>query len=157
MPEQSQFVWYFAYGSNMCRGKMLRTIGGHWQQEETATAKGFEVVFNKDSAKWGAAANIAAAPRKRCKGVIYKITETQFKKLRKSEKGYETMCIEVQTERGNTIVARTFVALPGSITVRRLPKQQYLDFIWQGGIEHNLPRRYLSDLMGKGKKPVRAS
>ena len=69
-------MWYFAYGSNLSRRKMLKTIAGRWREECVGTARGFEVVFNKRSTLWGAAANLAAAPRKTCHGVLYKTTPT---------------------------------------------------------------------------------
>lgn len=151
MTSRSRAVWYFAYGSNLCRGKMLKTIGGPWQEEQTGVAKGFEVVFNKNSTKWGAAANIVVARRKKSRGVLYKISPVQFRRLKQSEKDYKPICLELETESGRKIIGQTFVALMDRITRARLPKQQYLDFIWTGGIEHGLPRRYLRGLMDKGR------
>lgn len=148
---QDQLLWCFVYGSNLCSGKMLKTIGGRWKQVARASARGFEVVFNKRSINWDAAANIGPHARKRCKGVVYGITEGQFKKLKESEKGYDVMCIEVETEKGQRITARTFVARPDRITNRKRPRQAYLDLIWHGGLEQGLPRRYLRGLIKKGK------
>ncbi|MFQ5778898.1 MAG: gamma-glutamylcyclotransferase family protein [Terriglobia bacterium] len=151
MENRDQLLWVFVYGSNLCTGKMLGALGGTWKKVVRANAKGFEVVFNKNSTKWGAAANIVPHPRKTCKGVVYRITERQFKKLKGTEDGYEVMCVEVQTETEERIAARTFVARRDSITNRSRPKRVYLDFIWHGGLEQGLPRRYLRELIRKGR------
>jgi cation transport regulator ChaC len=146
-------VWCFVYGSNLCSGKMLKTIG-RWKHVERASVRGFEVVFNKESTNWGAAANIVPHARKVCKGVVYGISEGQFEKLKESENGYDVMCIEVETEKGQRIATRTFVARANRITSKKRPNQAYLDFIWHGGIEQGLPRRYLRELIKKGQGPM---
>lgn len=145
-------VWYFAYGSNLHRRKMLRTIGGQWREECTGTAKGFEVVFNKRSNRWGAAANLAAAPRKACHGVLYRITPPQFRKLKASEKGYAARHIQIQTESGESVMAWTFVALPNSITDSVEASEEYIKIILKGGREHRLPQSYLQELATRAKK-----
>lgn len=151
MANQEQLLWCFVYGSNLCRGKMAQAIEGSWSRLQRATAKGFEVTFNKQSQNWRVAANIVPSPRKNCEGVIYRVTERQFRKLKRTEAGYEAMCIEVETKAGERIAARTFVARAHRVTSRQRPKQEYLDFIWYGGLEHGLPRRYLRGLIKKGR------
>ncbi len=146
---QTGSIWYFAYGSNMCRGKMCATIEGEWEDEVVASMRGYEVIFNKKSKKWGVAANISKVPKKKCWGVLYKISSSQFGKLQSSEKGYEVMSLEVVARDGRRIKAKTFVALPKWRTRPGRPRQEYLDFVWEGGVGHGLPNRYTRSLMRK--------
>lgn len=148
----TKFVWCFMYGSNMCRAKMSSTIGGEWAEEIVVPLRGFEVVFNKKSNNWGVAANIAIAPRKKCWGVLYKVNALQFERLEESEKGYKIKLIDVEMPDGQKIRAKTFVACPERTVAPGKPKQEYLDFIWEGGLGHGLPRRYMKGLMSKAQK-----
>jgi hypothetical protein len=140
----------------MCRGKIRSTIEGEWKKEVAAYARGYEVVFNKKSKNWGVAANIAKASRKKCWGVLYEISPPQFEKLQSSEKGYKVISVEAVTRDGRRIVAKTFVALRQRITQPGRPRQEYLDFIWEGGVSHGLPRRYMKSVIRKaGEERVR--
>ena len=55
---QQDMVWYFAYGSNLSIPQMLGRVG-EWQTSRKATLKGWKLIFNVDSKRWGkGAANI---------------------------------------------------------------------------------------------------
>jgi hypothetical protein len=53
--DAGQYTWYFAYGSNLNMGQMMTRVG-EWIVCRRAVAKGYKLVFNFQSRRWGGCA-----------------------------------------------------------------------------------------------------
>ena len=92
-------VWYFTYGSNLNMNQMRERVG-EWIDLKRAIAKGYRLVFNVRSRRWGGlAANIMKSenPDDRVYGAIYRITKEQINQMTKCE-GTEPQDINVESD-----------------------------------------------------------
>jgi cation transport regulator ChaC len=72
---EASHTWYFAYGSNLNMGQMMTRVG-EWIVCRRAVAKGYKLVFNFQSRRWGGyAANLIKTDKidDSVDGAIYRI------------------------------------------------------------------------------------
>lgn len=80
-------TWYFAYGSNLNMGQMMTRVG-EWTACKRAVAKGYKLVFNVWSCRWGGlAANLISTNNidDRVYGAIYRILNKKLDVLTQYE------------------------------------------------------------------------
>lgn len=139
-------VWYFAYGSNMCREqKEERTdaIRTGADGPRIARLANYLLAFNKPSVKWGAAANIIPCPGAEVIGVVYRCDLTAMEIMDDCERGYDRMTVNVVLGSGDLVQAITYIAVKNLIT-NRGPAPSYLEKIIRGATQHGLPDEYIS-------------
>ena len=129
--------WYFAYGSNLKRSH-LRKIIGEWKQEHCAVLKNFALSFAKGYSKYQSGyANIKPHPDMQVEGVVYLITEQQFKKLDAYEEVvlgvYRRALVIVETNE-NSFSATTY-KMNKEICLLS-PSSYYLKIVLNGLREH---------------------
>jgi gamma-glutamylcyclotransferase (GGCT)/AIG2-like uncharacterized protein YtfP len=132
-------VWYFAYGSNLNVHQMRERIG-EWRLSKRAIARNYSLVFNVFSKKiWnGYVANIEETGRFEdvVFGVVYHITEEQFRALQRFETGAVPIELRVELEDGNEIShAKAFVWKSAEKEDHEPPKI-YRRRIEEGFLEH---------------------
>lgn len=81
-------TWYFAYGSNLNMGQMMTRVG-EWTTCKRAVVKGYKLVFNVCSRRWGGlAANLISTNNieDRVYGAIYRILNKKLDVLTQYER-----------------------------------------------------------------------
>ncbi len=137
-------VWYFAYGSNLNVGQMRRRVG-QWQSCEKASLRGWRLVFNVPSDRWGGlAANIVQTGRDqdRVWGVLYRISQTQLDVLTTFE-GVLPVSITVEMD-GQEVPAKVYLFQSKEAPGR--PPSQYLDTILGGLRQHGYDQAAISSV-----------
>lgn len=138
-------VWYFAYGSNLNVGQMRRRVG-QWQSCEKAFLKGWRLVFNVPSGRWGGlAANIVQTKRDqdRVWGVLYRISQTQLDVLTTFE-GILPVSITVETG-GQQVPAKVYIFDSKEVPGR--PPAPYLDTTLEGLRQHGYDQAAVSSVL----------
>ena len=142
-------ILYFAYGSNLYINRLKKRVGD-WKASQKAVLNGWKLVFDKPSTNWGSAANIRKNSNEQVFGVVYLLTEKQFKKLQKYEQGY----IEIEIPRESLdlnlnehdIPILTFIYT--NKPSLKNPRPKYLKFIIEGLKQHG----FKIDIIKKVKK-----
>lgn len=140
-------VCVFAYGSNMCSGR-LRVYGVVPLGTTIAKLQGFELRFHKRSNDGSGKADVISSAEAAAEiwGVIYEIEEKDLSKLDNGEKGYYRTRISLVTREGASIEAFIYLADQSQIDSRLLPYTWYKRFLLEGAKEHQLPPKYISQL-----------
>ena len=102
-------TWYFAYGSNLNMGQMMTRVG-EWIVSKRAVAKGYKLVFNVQSRRWGGrAANLVRTGNidDSVEGAIYRITKEKLDVLTQYE-GRTPAGIPVEAD-GVPITAKAYI------------------------------------------------
>lgn len=130
-------VWYFAYGSNLDIGQMMTRVG-EWEISKKAMLHGWELVFDKPSKWWQAAANIRKNSSEIVFGVVYLITAEKFEVLKTYELGYDEIVIPRDTidfeSNESEVSVKTFVYTRKNSPKKPHPK--YLNLIVKGLKQH---------------------
>ncbi len=137
----------FAYGSNMCSGR-IRDYGLSLDGAgRAAVLSGHRLVFNKKSTKdHSGKANVEPHAASNVWGVLYAISKADLDRLDKGEAGYRRIQSHVQTQDGTSIDAWVYVAsAPDSDPVLQ-PYTWYKRFLVEGAREHSLPADYIAAL-----------
>ena len=141
-------MYYFAYGSNMD----LNRLSGRIQRKPEGKAGYLEdltLVFNKiDSNRLGAGfANIKSAVGECVHGVIFDLTESEFKILDGCEGvasgDYYRKTMSIHTDSKN-IEAIAYIACPSRVNDKLLPTREYLSHLLAG--RDYLPEAYFNNL-----------
>jgi len=138
-------VWYFAYGSNLCRARLLARIASA-RYQMVGRLPGHDLRFHKrgrdgsgkadafrtesgDDAVWDA---------------LIRIDPAQVPELDRHEPDYERRVrpIEVPSA-GTSYEAHTYVALPPVRDPSLRPFAWYRDMVVEGGTARGLPANYL--------------
>lgn len=139
---------YFAYGSNMSQ-EQLKSRCPDAQCEGAAKLPGYALEFPRGSKKRGCGvASLTEAPGSVVYGVLYKLTENDFKQLDRAEgvavNAYTRRTIEVEGPNAQRQSAQTYIANP--VESPPLPSREYIDLLIHGAIEHSLPPEYINSL-----------
>lgn len=132
--------YYFAYGSNIKKDRLegrldkVKVFG-------VAILKGYHIAFNKQSVDRTGKANIIPMVQEEIFGVLYGLSEDQFKKLDKNEDGYKRVSMNVYLGI-KKINAQTYIALEEKVNDNLFPTEKYLNFLIEGAREHNFPEEY---------------
>jgi len=124
--------YYFAYGSNM-NPERMKERGADFKSIKRAVLKGYKLVFNKRSRRYGesACANIEPDENSVVEGVLYELKEPEvaLKQLDFYEgypTNYDRIKVVVETDEGEKIEAFTYVAQPEYIDNTLKPSKKYL-------------------------------
>ena len=127
-------VWYFAYGSNLNIGQMMSRVG-EWTVSKRAVAKGYKLVFNVQSKRWGGlAANLVRTDNitDRVYGAIYSILNEKLNVLTQYERvGPTDIFVEAD---GAKITAKAYVF--GTSREPGRPPAAYLEVMLVGLRQH---------------------
>lgn len=142
-------VWYFAYGSNLSKGrKQNRT--GLIRRAIRAKLPDYRLVFNKQGASGGVYANVRHEPGQVVWGVVYLCDPEAMAKLDLFEGvmdgHYERTPVTVEMEDGALCNAEMYVAGERFVVSEKSPSQEYLDYIVTGANEHQLPGGYIAKI-----------
>jgi cation transport regulator ChaC len=141
--------WYFAYGSNLSKGrKQERT--GLIRRAVRARLRNYRLAFNKEASGGGVYANVVPEEGSEVWGVIYLCNPTAMTQLDRYEGvmggHYVKVSVTVELEDGSLCDAETYIAGEDYIVSEGTPDDWYLDFILTGAIQHELPEDYIADI-----------
>ncbi len=144
---QSNKIKYFAYGSNMCSGRLRDRICCEF--DAIASLPGYQLRFHKVSKDKSSKCDAfyTGADGDEVWGVIFDIPAADKSKLDAYEglgSGYKDASVVVQTSDGKQLQVRTYVADPKSIKTGLAPYTWYKAFVETGAQEHNLPEAYVA-------------
>jgi len=131
---QQNEVWYFAYGSNLYIPQMLARIG-KWKKSRKALLRGWKLVFNVHSQRWGGGTtNIIETKNSNdmVYGAIYLISRKKLDVLSTYEKVRPKVII-VESE-GKKVKAKTFIFREDKPFEK--PQKVYVNFIIDGLRQH---------------------
>ena len=127
-------VWYFGYGSNLNIGQMMVRVG-EWKKSAKAALKGYRLLFNVNSRRWGGmAANVENSGNHQdlVYGAIYLILESKLSVLTDYE------CIEPQSvmveSLGQQIPSKIYIFSSNNAAAR--PPAAYLNTMLEGLRQH---------------------
>lgn len=128
----------FAYGSNMCSGR-LRAYKVHPEGVgRSALLTGYRLLFNKPSTDGSGKANVEQHGESQVWGVLYSIPDADLAVLDDGEVGYRRVQLRVSTPDGTQHQAWVyFASQPSSAELR--PYSWYKRFLVEGAREHTLP------------------
>lgn len=140
---------YFAYGSNMCIGKLENSLGNETNPTFVRVAKisGYKLKFHKKSTKDGSGkANAFKTDNLNdvVYGVVFDIEDSQIPNLDKSEGGYKRE--EIKNMKINGKPVHTYFAENDKIDDSLKPYSWYLRFVLEGARKYNdIPENYIKD------------
>lgn len=141
-------VWYFAYGSNLSKGrKQERT--GLIRSARKARLRGYRFAFNNDGGAGRVYANIVPAPSDLVWGVAYLCNPEAMAELDRREgvMGGHYRRSRVLVEAGDEeLEAETYIAGEPFVVQEAVPTDEYLGFILTGAREHDLPEEYIKTI-----------
>lgn len=144
-------IYYFAYGSNMNRERMYQRTG-IVHHEETATLKGFDLVFNCGHAFISYANIIKADKESFVEGVLYKVQDRHIYQLDFHEnwpRNYEKFYFQHADK-----LCFGYWSVNPDFKSKALPDLEYLNICLVGAREHGLDYTYqkLTDYYIQNKK-----
>ena len=139
-------MWYFAYGSNLCRNRLLHRIPAA-RYEGIARLSGHVLRFHKIGRDGSGKADAPATGRVDdvVWGALVRLTDEDLARLDAFEPGYNRRTVRVEAspeEIPREVV--TYLARPESIDPARRPFGWYRDLVVDGGRARGLPLRYLN-------------
>lgn len=140
--------WYFAYGSNLSRERMIRRTGPI-AAARVAKLNDFRLAFNvTDAAGEERYANIVPAPGELVWGVVYWCSPAAMEELDKYEEVeigcYTREWIDIEAANGEHLRAEVYIGGKRFIVPDgRPPSQWYLGIVLSGAREHALPVDYI--------------
>ena len=136
-------MYYFAYGSNLCKRQMKERCPKSIYLMR-ATLPGFRFVYDGNSDKRkGAVGNILPSVGESVKGVIYEIDETEKVVLDKCEgvpSSYQSRIIEVLGQNGEKYHCLVYSR---SGRVEGKPSEEYKNIVLEGALESGLDMDYV--------------
>jgi len=146
MPTRDQPLWYFGYGSNMCRGIFLGRRAMRPLATRTGRLDGHRLTFDLaigDGER--GVANLIADASAFTWGVLYQLTPAELERLDHTEGvqhgAYDRVPVTVVVTGGAAIAAVTYRSRhrrPG-----RKPSPRYMGLLLDGAREHALPEDYV--------------
>lgn len=136
----------FAYGSNMCLGRLREYDVQPERPGQPAQLQGYALRFNKRSTKDGSGkANVEPADGGVVWGVIYEISNEELGRLNRGEVGYSPMRMPVIGPSG-PVETWVHVAIERSNDLVLRPYTWYRRFLVEGARSHGLPQEYIGVL-----------
>jgi len=138
---------YFAYGSNMCTGRLRQRVRSA-SQPFVARLAGHTLRFHKRSTDGsGKADAFSTGVETDCVwGVVFEIDEAEKPLLDVAEgagKGYHEEAVTVTDAEGGRHPVFVYIADASHIDANRRPYSWYKRFVVEGAHQHGLPRDYL--------------
>lgn len=142
MPE---YVWYFAYGSNMKESR-LRERKVQPSEHKIGYIDHYTFRYNKIGSDKTGKGNIVSYKKSRVWGVFFRISIQDYRHLHETyEKGYDPVDVE-GTSGQESIQAKSFVALPEHVNDSMRPSSGYHEIVIAGAREKELPEEYIMTL-----------
>jgi len=141
---------YFAYGSNLCRERLLGRVGAA-RVLGPARAPGRRLVFDKHGRDGSGKANLVVSPGDVVWGVVYRLAPEAFERLDAWEGGYRRISMEVLGAGQAWLFTQTYVA--ARRTDDPTPFASYKDLILAGARSHGLPPDWLEALARLPARP----
>lgn len=143
-----QKIKYFAYGSNMCSGRLRERVSCEFVTIARLTAYQLRVhkLSNKDGSSKGDAFYTGVATDG-VWGVVFDIPTSKKTVLDAFEGlgyGYEDVEVVVTLPTGEQLQVRTYVADPKFIREGLAPYSWYMAYVLAGAVEHGLPMEYVA-------------
>lgn len=141
-------MYYFAYGSNM-KTKRLKDRVGKVTVIGKAGLSNHCLRFNKLGDDETGKANIETKENSLVEGVLFNLTEEQFKKLDICEAvptHYIRCKMNVIRFDNDMVAAAVYIANPNRLRSHLKPKQKYLQYLIDGANEHGLSNQYKQSL-----------
>jgi hypothetical protein len=139
--------YYFAYGSNMNQGVFVGRRGISPKFIAPAKITGWQLAMEHPGVPFvePVFATIKEQKDAEVHGVLYKVTEPDFKRLCYSEgAAYRRVLLDNIECEGRLFRGCTFVS--GKFCTGRRPSRRYMQKLIQGAKENNLPKSYIADL-----------
>ena len=144
-PESHGDLWYFAYGSNLSKQRMLQRTGAIPVSQQ-AFLRDYRLAFNTQVGQ-EFYANIVPLIGGMVHGVVYSCDEPAMTALDRYEgvaQGcYRRVGVEVETADGERIHAEAYIAGERYVSEEGAPSTFYLGLIISGAREHDLPEQYI--------------
>ncbi len=141
---------YFAYGRNLNRKCLNSRKVTHVHDWSTGQLHGYRFVYNKMSSDGSAKGNIQRENGASVWGVCYELDEEDYRRLVKTERGYNQVEVFVEREGAGPVICRTFVS--GSLT-HAAPLAEYIREVVQGAQESQLPDAYITEFLEASTGP----
>ena len=110
---EEQFVWYFAYGSNMDSKRLECRISRQNLEWKVGFIQDYQLTFDKLANDGSGYANIQPCQGEVVYGVLYRLTRKELKKLDRCEgvpSHYTRKTVKVRMEDGSIVEAETYFA-----------------------------------------------
>lgn len=145
---------YFAYGSNMCSGRLVRRVPSAVPLF-VAALRGYRLRFHKRSNDGSGKANAFRTDNENdvIWGVVFRLVEGEKPQLDEAEGlslGYVEEWIDVADELGNAHSALVYLAAASHINDSLQPYTWYKRFVVEGARQHSLPEPYVAALEREG-------
>ena len=152
-----RMVWYLAFGSNMSTKVLVDRRKIEPSESHPVVVQDYQLTFNVPGIPYWEPSFASILPRKGKKlhGVIYNVSEQDFKRIQRSEGGagikglgYQPVDIAVTTYSGDKYIARTLYYNCNLFpNIREFhPSKRYLNLILDGAMEHHLDADYIGKL-----------
>ena len=143
-------VHYFAYGSNLCRSRLVSRATGA-ESLGAAALTGYRLRWHKRSVDGSGKCSVEpAAAATAVYGVVYRMSKVAKRALDRVEgvgRGYDIA--EVQVRVGGVLVpATTYVADPEYVVDELRPYAWYRELVVRGAVDQGLPEAYVASLRG---------
>ena len=140
-------LWYFAYGSNMCRAIFRDRRGMEPLEARVGWLADHRLCFNIPVGPGErGVANVEPAPGARVCGVAYLLTPESCERLDRSEgvhvELYWREPVELELVDGVRVAGFTYRSK--RTTDGRLPSPRYMGLLLDGAAEHGLPEDYVT-------------
>src|SRR5262245_7630055 len=144
-------LWYFAYGSNLCRAIFVDRRGLQPLEIRRARLEGHRLTFDLPVGPGErGVANLVADPAAATWGVCYLLDAAACDHLDRTEgvhRGYyRRLEVSVVTDDGGSLQAFAYQGI-ASVAGRK-PSQRYLGLLLDGAREHGLPEEWIRYLEG---------
>jgi cation transport regulator ChaC len=148
MAGDDEFVWYFAYGSNLDPETFVGRRRMRPAESCAAILRGYRLVFDLpigDGER--ACANVLVAPAESIHGVAYRLTAAEAERLDATEgvpRAYQRIAVSLQRSAGDALPAFTYVS--SLRRAGRKPSERYLNLLLRGARHHGLPATWIDFL-----------
>ena len=136
--------WYFAYGSNLARGRLEARVGECGVVGEAALG-GYRLSFHKRGRDGSGKCTVSPTgdTADLTVGVVYRLSRGQSLRLDEFEgPGYRREIVQVSVG-ARTLAAYTYVAPPESLDPGLLPYEWYHTLVVEGARAHRLRPDYI--------------
>jgi hypothetical protein len=142
-------AYYFAYGSNMCRARLIKRIG-KYHIAYLAALRDYKFHYNKKSVDGSAKANIEQEAENVVFGICYEIDYDDLKILDDCERGYDRKDIDIElfdSNNNKTHDAKAVVYISRSIDSLLRPTETYKSIVITGARHWKLDESYIRDYL----------
>lgn len=148
-------MWYFAYGSNLCRSRLRERIGSA-PFDRIARLTGHELRFHKRGRDGSGKADAYAtgSPDHAVWGALVELDTRQLATLDRHEPGYGRLVVEVElSEDDLRSPAHVYIAHPAAVDPSAVPFTWYREMVVAGGAARGLPNHYLARIAAIPAQP----